>query len=78
MLKTRIHFSTEKVDDEDKQLKELLWGIVALLPTYGLCFLSLRKGIHNDSVSLELPFNSILFYDTIILKINGLLIILIM
>ena len=62
------------VGGKDKQLKELVLGIGVLLPTYGLCFLSPRRGIHNVSVSLGLLFNSILFYDGIIPKFNGLLI----
>lgn len=66
-------------DGKAKQLEELGWGIVALLPTYGLHLLSPRRGIHNVSVSLGTFFTSTLhlFYDIIILKFNGLLIILI-
>lgn len=48
-------------------------GIVTLVPTYGLSFLSPRRGIKNVSASLGPLLNNILFYEIIILKCNGLL-----
>lgn len=62
------------VTGKDKKLKEMDLGIVTLVPTYGLSFLSPRRGINNVSPSLGPLFNNILFYEVIILKWNGLLI----